>query len=162
MQKFHRCLYAVLTCNRAPCLTHDVTRHHRGQISELVGATFWDSDPTFGSKFLNPYCVRTFFKFENPTLVLTRDAVDPTEIYQYFYLRNDHEDSCYCRKWKVTLAPDSGPKEKRRILPKSNPGSPLADIQPSQVSTYASRHYVTTVTAFRVFNFSQHFSPNWP
>ena len=40
--------------------------------------------------------------------------------------------------------------------------SPLARIQLSHVTTYASRHYVTTETAFCVFHFLQRFSPEWP
>ena len=40
--------------------------------------------------------------------------------------------------------------------------SPLASIQLSHVTTYASRHYVTTKTALRVSHFSQRFSPAWP
>jgi len=50
-----------------------------------------------------------------------------------FYLRNDRTDSCYCRNGKMTPDPDqvshkfltpvldTGPKEKRRILPESTP-----------------------------------------
>jgi len=37
--------------------------------------------------------------------------------------------------------------------------SPSARIQLSRVATYASRHYVTTETALRVFRLSQRFSP---
>ena len=76
--------------------------------------------------------VHQIFKFENPTLVQTPTTViAPTIIYPCFYLRNDPTDSCYCGNWKVTqgsgpvfhkfLTPGPGPKEKRRILPKSNP-----------------------------------------
>jgi len=57
------------------------------------------------------------------------------------YLRNDHNDSCYCRNWKVTPVPgeifhkfltpnpgqDSGPKEKRRILLESTPALQTKD-----------------------------------
>jgi len=34
-------------------------------------------------------------------------TIDPTKMYPWFILRNDHTDSCYCRNWKVT--PDLGP-----------------------------------------------------
>ena len=73
--------------------------------------------------------VRLFFKFQNPTPVQTPATInDPTIIYPYFYLRNDHTDSYYCRNGKVTPdsgpvfpkyltpGPDPSPKEKRRIL----------------------------------------------
>ena len=33
MQTSRRCLYTFLTCNRASCLTHDVTRHHHRRVS---------------------------------------------------------------------------------------------------------------------------------
>jgi len=36
MQTSRRCLYAFLTCNRASCLTHDVTRHHYRRVSGWV------------------------------------------------------------------------------------------------------------------------------
>jgi len=36
MQTSHRCIYAFLTCNRASCLTHDVTRHHHWRVSSWV------------------------------------------------------------------------------------------------------------------------------
>jgi len=49
--------------------------------------------------------VRKIFEFENPTSVQIPAIIDPTEIYQCFYLRNDHTDSCYCRNWKVTPYP---------------------------------------------------------
>jgi len=67
---------------------------------------------------------RQFFKVENPTPVKTPA---PTIIYQCFYLRNDHIDSCSFRNWKVTPDPVSpkfltpGLKEKRRIPPESTP-----------------------------------------
>jgi len=85
-------------------------------------------------KFVNtgPDPCPAIFKFANPTPVQTPAAViDPTVIYPYFYLRNDHTDYCYCRNWKVTLDPgpvfpniftrDPGLKEKHRILPESTP-----------------------------------------
>ena len=75
-----------------------------------------------------------FFKFGNPTLVQTpATIINPTLIYPCFYLRNDHTDPCFCLNWKGTPGPcpvfpkvlspgpDSGPKEKRRILPESTP-----------------------------------------
>jgi len=74
--------------------------------------------------------VRLFFKFVNPTPVLTAATIiHPTLIYTWFYLRNDRTDSCYCRNGKVTHGPffykfltsDPGPKEKRKILPESTP-----------------------------------------
>jgi len=76
--------------------------------------------------------VRQYFKFENPTPVQPpATIIDPTGNYPSFYLTNDHTDSCYCRKGKVTpgqgpffhkfLIPDPGPNEKRRILPESTP-----------------------------------------
>jgi len=76
--------------------------------------------------------IRQFFKFENPTPVQTpARIINPTVTYPCFYSRNDHTDSCYCRNRKVTpdpvfptflsLGPDPGPKEKRRILPESTP-----------------------------------------
>jgi len=66
-----------------------------------------------------------FFIFVNPTPIQTpATIIDPTVIYQCFYLINDHTDSCYCRSWKMT--PDPGPdpvrkKEKHRILMESTP-----------------------------------------
>jgi len=38
--------------------------------------------------------------------------------------------------------------------------SPTASIQLSHVTTYASRHYVTTETALRIFLFYSAFLPN--
>ena len=40
--------------------------------------------------------------------------------------------------------------------------SPSARIQLSHVTTYASRHYITTETALLIFHFLQRFSPEWP
>jgi len=76
--------------------------------------------------------IRLFFKFENPTPVQTpATIIDPTIIYQCFYLRNDRTDSCYCRNGNVTQDPGPffhkfltqgpDPKEKRGILPESTP-----------------------------------------
>jgi len=72
-----------------------------------------------------------FFKFENPISVQTPATTDPTEIYQYFYLRNDQADSSYCQNWKVTtdpgpvfrkfLTPGPGPNKKCGILLESTP-----------------------------------------
>ena len=36
MQTSCWCLYTFLTCNRASCLTHDVTRHHHRRVSSWV------------------------------------------------------------------------------------------------------------------------------
>jgi len=110
----------------------DHVQHWCSSLLEVAGVTFSDSDSAPVPKFW--IRIRKFFKFENPAPVQTSAIViDPTVIYQCFYLRNDHTDSCYCRNWEVTPdpgpvfpkfltpGPDPGPKEKRRILPESTP-----------------------------------------
>ena len=85
--------------------------------------------------------VRKFFKYENPTLVQTpATIIDPIVIYPWFYLRNDHTDSFYCRNRKLTPDPDPffhkfltswpdlGLKGKRRILPESTPTPVSSEI----------------------------------
>jgi len=79
-------------------------------LTEMAGVTFSDSDPAPFPKFFNPGPdpVRQYFKFENPTRVQTPTTiVNPTLIQPYFYLRNDHTDSCYCRNWERTMVPVS-------------------------------------------------------
>jgi len=88
--------------------------------SEVAGVTF---TPILFQFFW--IRVQKFFKFENPTFGLRLRSIQ-LGIYPCFYLRKDNSDSCYCRNLKVTLdsdqifqkflTPDSGPKEKLRIL----------------------------------------------
>jgi len=55
----------------------------------VARVTLSDSAPV--PNFLNPDPGSDIFsKFENPTAVQTLAAIDPTKIYQCFYLRNDH------------------------------------------------------------------------
>jgi len=61
--------------------------------AEVAGVTFSDSDSAPVPKFLNPFRVRKFFKFENPTLVQIPATIDANEILVCFYLRNDKADS---------------------------------------------------------------------
>jgi len=63
--------------------------------------------------------VRKFFNIEKTTPVQTPATIDATGKYQWFYLRNDHADSCYCRNWKVT--PNLGSVFQQIVTP--NPGS---------------------------------------
>jgi len=77
--------------------------------------------------------VRKFFNLRIRVFQTPATTIDPTVIYPCFFRRNDHTDSCYRRNGKVTpypgsffhkfftLAPDPGPKEKRRNLPGSTP-----------------------------------------
>ena len=60
--------------------------------------------------------VRLFFNFENPTPVQTPATIThPTEIYPWFYQRNDRTDACYCWNGKVT--PDPGPVFRKFLTP---------------------------------------------
>jgi len=92
--------------------------------------------------------VRQYFRFDNPTPVQTpASIIDPTIIYLYFYLKNDHTDSCYYRNWKVTpdpgpvfpkiLTPDPGPKEMQNPAGVQS-GTP--DPVPPVVRTYILHH----------------------
>ena len=56
--------------------------------------------------------IRRLFRHWMPSIQLA--------IFPYFYLRNDQEDSCYCRKWKVT--PDPGPVFRKFLTPGPDPG----------------------------------------
>jgi len=92
----------------------------------VVGVTFLDTGSAPVPNFLNPDQGPNFFKFKNPPPVQIPATIDATETKQCFYIINamheDHADSCYCRKSQVT--PDPGPKEKCKILPESESGTP--------------------------------------
>jgi len=80
-------------------IVFDIRVDH-GTGAEVAGVTFSDSDSASVPKFLNPVRIRIriFFKIENPTPVQTPSTIiHPTVIYPYFYQRNDHTESCYCR-----------------------------------------------------------------
>ena len=128
-------------------------------VAEVAGVTFSDSDYARVPKFLNPG--PEIFKFENPIPVPTQATIDATEIQNFLNLSSDiYEDSCYCRKWKMTpdpgaffsqnpgpffsqkvrfftKNPDLVPKKNRRILPESIPALRIRDHLCKEQQFYA-------------------------
>jgi len=53
-------------------------------------------------KFLNPDPGPDIFQISESNYCQTLAKIETTENYQWFYLTNDHAESCCCRYWKVS------------------------------------------------------------
>ena len=58
-------------------------------------------------KFLNPDPGPDIFQISESNYCQTLAKIETTENYQWFYLTNDHVESCCCRYWKVSPGPVS-------------------------------------------------------
>jgi len=119
-----------------PCLAehlilkmyHNTTRRH-SQNQRWPESLFKTPTPSLTKIFESGSGSGNFSNLRIRPLFRLQLTIDPTEICQYFCIRNDHADSCYCRNWNVKPDPGPlfykvltpGPKENRRILPESTP-----------------------------------------
>jgi len=103
------------------------------RLPEVAGVTFSDSESAPVPKFLNPDPGPAIFQiWQSDSCSDSGYNHRSNHNLPMFLLRNDPIDS-YCQNWKATPDPgpvfhkfltpglDPGPKEKRRILPESNP-----------------------------------------